>query len=77
MDVVYDGRVSDECAGGCTFGDCGESLPGLACGGCCGCLGGCEIGYHQQIAELADDDTHNTQDPDEYHDRCVDMELEK
>jgi hypothetical protein len=36
-----------ECDGWCRYGDCGWRQ----CGGCCGCLGGCQVAHeNQQIA---------------------------
>lgn len=36
-----------ECEGWCQYGDC----DGRQCGGCCGCLGGCQVAWeNQQIA---------------------------
>lgn len=55
-DVVYDGRTGEACLNECVYGTCGYSLPGLACGGCCRCLGGCEEGYAEQLEESASGD---------------------
>lgn len=49
---VYDNRVSAECVTECQVGACNQPrLPGLACGSCCQCLGGCERGWFEQIEE--------------------------
>jgi hypothetical protein len=55
-EIVYDGRVSARCAQSCVAGGgCSYHPGGLytdACGGCCNCRGGCELGYYEQLAEL-------------------------
>lgn len=49
---TYDGRISALCRESCDVGECGKPLiPGLACGGCCGCLGGCVRGWEEQDEE--------------------------
>jgi hypothetical protein len=50
--AAYDGRISEECAKECLAGMC--AAPGSyvsGCGGCCGCLGGCQIGAAEQRDE--------------------------
>jgi hypothetical protein len=51
--IVYDGRVSDQCAQGCVDGPgCGANGPYTEwCGGCCACRGGCRAGYYEQVGE--------------------------
>lgn len=49
---VYDGRIAAVCEPGCAVGTCGSRVPGMACGGCCGCLGGCEYGYGEWVDEV-------------------------
>lgn len=49
--IVYDGRRSEQCKTECQAGTCRQTSYG--CGGCCGCLGGCELGYEEQLAEAS------------------------
>jgi hypothetical protein len=52
-EVVYDGRRSFECEKECADGTCRSMYYGDGCGGCCGCLGGCRVGYEEQVEEAA------------------------
>lgn len=47
LHTTYGGRVSEECATECQD-DCGVVVP-FGCGGCCGCLGGCRLGWEEQV----------------------------
>jgi hypothetical protein len=43
---------SKACEKTCAYGECGVSgLPGEACGGCCGCRGGCVVEHEEQMVE--------------------------
>lgn len=45
----YDGRISEACKDECQEGTCSHGgLYTNACGGCCGCLGGCVLGWNEQ-----------------------------
>lgn len=43
-----------ECETKCAYGECGAPRTMLGCGGCCGCLGGCQVEY--EAADRADYD---------------------
>lgn len=47
----YDGRLSTECETTCQAGECRHPRTVDGCGGCCGCLGGCVLGFEEQEAE--------------------------
>lgn len=48
---AYDGRYSKLCAHECADGTCADPGKTPQCGGCCDCLGGCQLGYEEQRAE--------------------------
>lgn len=40
----------DYCAKACAYGTCG-GYPSPGCGGCCGCMGGCQVEH--ELAQVA------------------------
>lgn len=55
MNILYDGRISADCADECVAGACAAPRMADGCGACCGCLGGCVQGYAEQTEEYADE----------------------
>ncbi len=60
---AYDGRYSKLCAHECADGTCADPGKIPQCGGCCDCLGGCNLGYEEQRAE-AEKAAANPTDPE-------------
>ena len=60
---AYDGRYSKLCAHECADGTCADPGKTPQCGGCCDCLGGCQLGYEEQRAE-AEKAAANPTDPE-------------
>lgn len=44
----YDGRISESCKTECQQGECAWPKTHSGCGGCCGCLGPCVLGWQEQ-----------------------------
>lgn len=42
---------ADACAKECAYGTCNAPGSTLGCGGCCGCLGGCQVAYEESLPQ--------------------------
>lgn len=58
--------LAEECRTRCAYGTCrdaGRNGGPYGCGGCCGCLGGCQVAY-ESTQPLADVEPDPGRDPD-------------